>query len=89
MVTEENAGVAKVFNFDPSGMFLNYQYIGRYMNIGGDEAEDAASFTIDEQHFKQAVKEYAQLKDTFGIADRVLHWMNVLTNSHRISCCIQ
>ena len=37
------------------------------MNIGGDEAEDAASFTIDEQHFKQAVKEYAQLKDTFGI----------------------
>ncbi len=67
VVTEENAGVAKVFNFDPSGMFLNYQYIGRYMNIGGDEAEDAASFTIDEQHFKQAVKEYAQLKDTFGI----------------------
>ena len=67
VVTEENAGVAKVFNFDSSGMFLNYPYIGRYMNIGGDEAEDAASFTIDEQDFKQAVKEYAQLKDTFGI----------------------
>lgn len=66
-VTDENQNITKVFDFEPLDMLLNYPYVGRYINIGGDEAEAADVFTIDEYNFKQAVKEYALLKDTFGI----------------------
>lgn len=66
-VTGDNANVSRVFNFNPSSMLLNYCYVGRYMNIGGNDAEDASIFDIDELKFKQAVKEYAALKDAFGI----------------------
>lgn len=37
------------------------------MNIGGDVSENADIFTIDELNFKRALKEYASLKNTFGI----------------------
>lgn len=66
-VTESNQNISRVFDFDASDMLLNYPYIGRYMDIGGDEAEDAAVFRINEQYFKQAVKEYSVLKTAFGI----------------------
>lgn len=66
-VTDENQNITRVFDFDASDMLLNYPYVGRYMNIGGEYAEDANVFTIDEQNFKKALKEYASLKDKFGI----------------------
>ena len=66
-VTEENQNIKKVFDFDASDMLINYPYVGRYMNIGGDVSENADIFTIDELNFKRALKEYASLKNTFGI----------------------
>lgn len=66
-VTEENQNITKVFDFDASDMLINYPYVGRYMNIGGDVSENADIFTIDELKFKRALKEYASLKNTFGI----------------------
>ena len=44
-----------------------WAYVGRYMDIGGDVSENADIFTIDELNFKRALKEYASLKNTFGI----------------------
>ena len=61
-VTEENQNIKKVFDFDASDMLINYPYVGRYMNIGGDVSENADIFTIDELNFKRALKEYASLK---------------------------
>ena len=66
-VTEENKNITKVFDFDASDMLINYPYVGRYMDIGGDASENADIFTIDELNFKRALKEYASLKNTFGI----------------------
>lgn len=66
-VTEENQNIKKVFDFDASDMLINYPYVGRYMNIGGDVSENADIFTIDELNFKRALNEYASLKNTFGI----------------------
>lgn len=66
-VTEENQNITKVFDFDASDMLINYPYVGRYMDIGGDVSENADIFTIDELNFKRALKEYASLKKTFGI----------------------
>ena len=81
-VTDENQNITKVFDFEPLDMLLNYPYVGRYINIGGDEAEAADVFTIDEYNFKQAVKEYALLKDTFGIDEDELSDVALL--DHRL-----
>ncbi len=66
-VTEDNQNITRVFDFDASDMLLNYPYVGHYVNIGGECSEDANVFTIDEQNFKKALKEYSSLKDKFGI----------------------
>lgn len=66
-ITEGNQNITKVFDFDASDMLINYPYVGRYMDIGGDVSENADIFTIDELKFKRALKEYASLKNTFGI----------------------
>ena len=66
-VTEDNKSVQRIFNFDASSMFLNYTFTGRYVNIGGNNAEDSGAFAIDEVHFKKALTEYVKLKDTYAI----------------------
>ena len=62
-----NKSVQRIFNFDASSMFLNYTFTGRYVNIGGNNAEDSGAFAIDEVHFKKALTEYVKLKDTYAI----------------------
>ena len=51
-VTEDNKSVQRIFNFDASSMFLNYTFTGRYVNIGGNNAEDSGAFAIDDLESK-------------------------------------
>lgn len=67
-VTEENSEVIMVFNWDPGNMFLNYAVAGKYLNIGGENAENGDDVSLNEEKIKQALNKFSALNSTFGIA---------------------
>lgn len=65
-ITEENQDVSMVFQWAPGSMFLNYAACGKYINIGGDNAEDSSSVSVDGDSIKKVLNKYAELNSAFG-----------------------
>ncbi|MDD3238901.1 MAG: extracellular solute-binding protein [Lachnospira sp.] len=66
-VTEENAEVELVTQWDVSSMFINYGFGGSYLNYGGTASEENTQVTVDDEKLKKAMTEFANLKSAFGI----------------------
>lgn len=65
-INEDNQDVTMVFQWAPGSMFLNYAACGKYINIGGDNAEDSAVVSVDEASIKKVLNKYAELSSAFG-----------------------
>lgn len=65
--TEENEGVTQVIGWDVSDVSLNYAFLGEYMNVGGDAADDVTKTYLQDDKIKEAINAFVGFKDAYGI----------------------
>ncbi len=65
--TEENETVTQVVGWDVSDIALNYAFLGAYMNVGGDAADDVAKTYLQDDKLKEAINAFAGFKNSYGI----------------------
>ena len=65
--TDENEAVTQIIGWDVSDVSLNYAFLGEYMNVGGDNADDVTKTYLQDDNIKAAAQAYLQFKDSYGI----------------------
>ena len=65
--TEENEGVTQIVGWDVSDINLNYAFLGAYMNVGGDNADDVTKTYLQDDKIKEALNAFVGFKETYGI----------------------
>lgn len=68
VVTDDNQDVEMIFAWDPSSMFLNYTFGGKYINVGGNSAEEEKVLTVNDDKLKEAMTEYVKLKELYAVS---------------------
>lgn len=66
-VTDENQEIKEIVSWDVSDMFLNFGFSAGSINIGGENGDDSSSIQVNADALKNAMQEYSNLKDIYGI----------------------
>lgn len=64
---DQNSEVQYVVDWDVSDGFLNYAFVGPYMNIGGSSSDDGSSIQLNNNGMKASLNEYLKFKADYGI----------------------
>lgn len=67
LTKDQMAVVEKIFNCNLTDLFMNYGYIGGYVNIGGVYGSDSGEFTVCNDNSVSATGKYLELVDYFSI----------------------
>lgn len=65
--TEENSEVEYIVKWDVSDVFLNYAFVGAYMNVGSTSSDDSSVIKLDTNGMKSSLNEYLKFKSDYGI----------------------
>ncbi len=66
--------VESILKWDVSDVFFNYQFVGKYMIVGGDTGEDKENINIYNEETKKCLEVYQALNQFFFIdADKVTY----------------
>lgn len=77
LTNDQMAVVEKIFNCNLTDLFMNYGYIGGYINIGGVYGSDSGEFTVCNDNSVSATGKYLELVDYFSI-DKAQEYGNVV-----------
>lgn len=65
--TEENEQVTQIIGWDVSDIDVNYAFMGAYMSVGGDKADDVTKTYLADDKIKEAAGCFLSFKDSYGI----------------------
>lgn len=67
LTKDQMAVIEKIFNCNLTDLFMNYGYIGGYVNIGGVYGSDSGEFTVCNDNSVSATGKYLELVDYFSV----------------------
>lgn len=67
LTKDQMAVIEKIFNCNLTDLFMNYGYIGGYVNIGGVYGSDSGKFTVCNDNSVSATGKYLELVDYFSV----------------------
>lgn len=67
--TEENAQVEIIAQWDMRDIFLNYAFVGEYLNIAGESGDDERQLNYTSDSFQKSLEEFLNLKTAIGIGE--------------------
>ena len=70
--------VESVFKWDVSDIFYNYFFVGNYMEVGGDNGDNAAVFNIYNKQSVECLSAYQAMNQFFSIDPKVDNYDNIL-----------
>lgn len=70
LTNDQMAVVEKIFNCNLTDLFMNYGFIGGYINIGGVYGSDSEKFTVCNDNSVSATGKYLELVDYFLLIRR-------------------
>lgn len=70
--------VEAIFKWDVSDIFYNYFIVGKYMDVGGEDGDDADSIHIYNENAIRALRVYQSLNQFFSIDTKEISYDGVL-----------
>ncbi len=70
--------VESVFKWDVSDIFYNYFFVGNYMDVGGQNGDNAAVFNIYNKQAVECLSAYQAMNQFFSIDTKVDSYDNIL-----------
>ncbi len=70
--------VESVFKWDVSDIFYNYFFVGNYMDVGGQNGDNAAVFNIYNKQAVECLSAYQAMNQFFSIDTKVDNYSNIL-----------
>ncbi len=70
--------VESVFKWDVSDIFYNYFFVGNYMEVGGQNGDNAAVFNIYNKQSVECLSAYQAMNQFFSIDTKVDNYDNIL-----------
>ncbi|MCR5688169.1 MAG: sugar ABC transporter substrate-binding protein [Lachnospiraceae bacterium] len=70
--------VESVFKWDVSDIFYNYFFVGNYMDVGGENGDNASVFNIYNSQAVECLREYQEMNQFFSIDSKVDNYDRIL-----------
>ncbi len=70
--------VESVFKWDVSDIFYNYFFVGNYMEVGGDNGDNAAVFNIYNKQSVECLSAYQAMNQFFSIDPKIDNYDSIL-----------
>ena len=70
--------VESVFKWDVSDIFYNYFFVGNYMEVGGDNGDNAAVFNIYNKQSVECLSAYQAMNQFFSLDPKIDNYDNIL-----------